>query len=63
MCLDLKISVEEGMSLAGMCRIITDIQKFENDNLFSDQMFSNGRDREVVIKIVVLVICILTYRV
>ena len=55
------------MSLAGICRMITDIQKCKNDNLFSDQvlvllMFSNGREYEVVMKIVVLVICILTYR-
>ena len=55
------------MSLAGICRMITDIQKCKNDNLFNDQvlvllMFSNGRECEVVMKIVVLVICILTYR-
>ena len=57
------------MSLAGICRMITDFQKCKNDNLFNDQvlvllMFSNGRDCEVVMKIVVLVICrpILTYR-
>ena len=55
------------MPLAGMCRMITDIQKYKNDNLFSDQvlvllMFSNRRECEEVIKIVVLVICILTYR-
>ena len=42
------LCVEEGMSLAGICRMITDIQKYKNDNLFSDQvsvllMFSNGR--------------------
>ena len=53
MSLDLNIylcylSVEVGMSLAGICRIITDnIQKCKNNNLFSDQvlvflMFSNG---------------------
>ena len=50
-----------------ICRMITDIQKYKNDNLFSDQvlvllMFSNGRKCEVVMKIVVLLICILTYR-
>ena len=61
------LSVEEGMSLAGICRMITDIRKCKNDNLFSDQvlgllMFSNGRECEVVTKFVVLVICILTYR-
>ena len=61
------LSVEEGMSLAGMCRMITDIQKCRNDNLFSDQVlvlliFCNGRECEVVMKIVVLVICVLTYR-
>ena len=38
------------MSLAGICRMITDIQKCENDNLYSDQvlallMFSNGSKR------------------
>ena len=59
--------VEECMSFAGICRMITDIQKRKNDNLFSDQvsvlsMFSNGRDCEVAVKIVVLVICILTKR-
>ena len=37
------------MFLAGICRMITDIQKCKNDNLFSDQvlvllMFSNGRE-------------------
>ena len=36
--------------------MITDIQKYKNDNLFSDQvlvllMFSNGRKCEVVMKI------------
>ena len=61
------LSVEEGMSLAGICRMITDIKKCKNDNLFSDQvlvlsMFSNERECEAVMKIVVLVICILTYR-
>ena len=55
------------MFLAGICRMITDIQKCKNNNLFSDQvlvllMFSNGRECETVMKIVVLVICILTYR-
>ena len=55
------------MSLAGICRMITDIQKYKNDNLFSDQvlvlsMFSNGRECEVVMKTVVLLICILRYR-
>ena len=55
------------MSLAGICRTITDIQKYKNDNLFSDQalvlsMFSNGRKCGVVMKIVVLLICILTFR-
>ena len=55
------------MSLAGICRMITDIQKCKNDNLFSDQvlvllMFSNGRECEAVMKTVVLVICILRYR-
>ena len=25
------------MSLSGICRMITDIQKYKNDNLFSDQ--------------------------
>ena len=48
------------MSLAGICRMITDIQKCKNDNLFSDQvlvllMFSNGGECEVAVKIVVLV--------
>ena len=48
--------------------MITDIQKYKNDNLFSDRvlvllMFSNGRKCEVVMKIVVLLICILTYSV
>ena len=47
--------------------MITDIQRCKNDNLFSDQvlvlsMFSNGRECEVVMKTVVLVIRILTYR-
>ena len=47
--------------------MITDIQKYKNDNLFSDQvlvllMFSNGRKCEVVMKIVVHLICILIYR-
>ena len=56
------------MSLAGICRMITDIQKYKNDNLFSDQvlvllMFSNGRKCEVVMKIVVHLICILMYSV
>ena len=64
MSLDLKnlcyLSVEEGMSLSGICRMITDIQKCKNDNLFSDQvlvllMFSNGGECEVAVKIVVLV--------
>ena len=55
------------MSLAGVCRMITDIQKHKNDNLFSDQvlvllMFSNGRKCEVVMKTVVLLICILRFR-
>ena len=55
------------MSLAGICRMITDIQKCKNDNLFSDQvlvllMLGNGRECEAVMKIVVLMICILTYR-
>ena len=55
------------MFLAGICRMITDIQKCKNNNLFSDQvlvllMFSNGRECETVMKIVILVICILTYR-
>ena len=59
--------VEEGMSPAGICRMITDIQTCKNDNLFSDQvllllMFSNGRECEVAVKIVVFVICILTKR-
>ena len=59
--------VEEGMSLAGICRMIPDTQICKNDNLFSDQvlvllMFSNGRECEVAVKIVVLVICILTNR-
>ena len=61
------MSVEEGMtmSLVGICRtMITVIQKRKNDNLFSDQvlvllMFSNGRECEAAVKIVVLVICIL----
>ena len=50
--------------LAGICRMITDIQKCKNDNLLCWflLMFSNGRECEVVMKIVVLVICILTYR-
>ena len=53
------------MPLAGICRMITDIQKCKNDNLFSDQvfvllMFNNGRECEVVTKIVIL--CILIYR-
>ena len=61
------LSVEECMALAGICRMITDIQKRKNDNFFSDQvlvllMFSNGRDYEVAVKIVVLVICILRKR-
>ena len=55
------------MSLAGICRMITDIQRYKNDDLFSDQvlvllMFTNGRKCEVVMKIVVLLICILMYR-
>ena len=55
------------MSPAGICRMITDIQKCKNDNLFSDQvflllMFSNGRKCEEAVKIVVFVICILTKR-
>ena len=46
------------MSLAGICRIITDIHKCKDDNVFSDQvfvlfMFSNGGESEVA-KIVVL---------
>ena len=45
------------MSLAGVCRMITDIQKCKNDNLFSDHMlvflmFSNERECEAVMKIV-----------
>ena len=44
------------MSPAGTCRMITDIQKYKNDNLFSDQvlvllMFSNGRKCELVMKL------------
>ena len=31
------LSAEEGMSLAGIYRMITDIQKYKIDNLFSDQ--------------------------
>ena len=59
------LSVEEGMSLAGICRMIN--EKCKNDNLFSDQvlvllMFSNGRECEAAVKIVVLMICILTKR-
>ena len=55
------------MSLAGICRMITDIQEYKNDNLFGDQvlvllMFSTGRECEVVMKTVVLLICILPYR-
>ena len=55
------------MSLAGVCRMITDVQKYKNDNLVSDQvlvllMFSNGRECEVVMKTVVVLICILRYR-
>ena len=51
------------MSLAGICRMITDIQKYNNDNLFSDQVlvllvFSNERKCEVVMKIVVFLISI-----
>ena len=43
------LSVQEGTSLAGTCRMITDIQKCKNDNLLSDQvlvllMFSDGRE-------------------
>ena len=65
LCVDL--CVEKRMSLAVIRRMITDIQKYKNDNLFGDQvlvllMFSNGRKYEVVMKIVVLLICILTYR-
>ena len=61
------LSVDQAMSLAGICRMTTDIQKCKNDNLFSDQvlillMFSNGRECEVVMNTVVLVIRILTYR-
>ena len=26
------------MSLAGICRMITDVQKYKNDNLFGDQV-------------------------
>ena len=57
------------MSLAGICRMI--IEKCKNVNLLSDQvlvlyvgslMFSNGRESEIAVKIVVLVICILTKR-
>ena len=69
MSLFLKISlcylcVEEGMSLAGIRRMITDIQKYKNDNLFSVQvlgflMFSNGRECDIVMTTVVLLICIL----
>ena len=59
--------VEENMFPAGICRMITDIQKCKNDNLFSYQvflllMFSKGRECEVAVKIVVFVICILTKR-
>ena len=55
------------MSLAGIRRRITDIQKFKNDNLFSVQvlvllMFSNGRESDLAMKTVVLLICILPYR-
>ena len=57
------------MSPAGICRMITDIQKCKNDNLFNDQvflllMFSNGRECEVAVnsKIVVFGICIFTKR-
>ena len=32
------LCVEEGMSVAGIYRMITDIQKYKNENLFSDQM-------------------------
>ena len=40
------------MSLAGICRIIPDIHKCKNDNVFSDQvfvllMFSNEGESEV----------------
>ena len=64
MSLDLKIS---GMSLAGICKMITNIQKPKNDNLFSDQvlvllMFSNGGECQVAVKIAILVIRILTKR-
>ena len=33
------LSVKEVMSLAGICRIIPDIHKCKNDNVFSDQVF------------------------
>ena len=61
------LCVEEGMSVAGICRMITDIQKYKNDNLFCDQVlalliFSNGIECEVVMKTVVILICILLYR-
>ena len=48
------------MSLAGICRMITDIQKYKDDNLFSDQVLVLLS--EVVMKIAVFLICILTYR-
>ena len=40
------------MSLAGICRIIPDIHKCKNGNVFSDRvfvllMFSNGGESEV----------------
>ena len=53
------------MSLAGICGMITDIQKCKSDNPFSDQvlvllMFGNGTEYEVAVKIVILVIYIST---
>ena len=53
------------MSLAGIGRMITDIQKYKNDNLFSVQvlvlfMFSNGRECDLVMKTVVLLIMYFT---
>ena len=32
------------MSLAGICRMITDIQKCKNDNLFSDQVLVGSNE-------------------
>ena len=53
------LSVEEGMSLAGICRMITDIQKCKNNNLFSDQVLVFlclvMEGNEAAVKIVVLV--------